>query len=84
MTPAAPDFTVTLALDRYEAPAGGGTAVAVANVARLNGYAGPVELSIVGDAASERHATGSGGADAGVRAAAGEGRHQAGAHTRSG
>src|SRR5206468_2542602 len=47
--PSAPDFDVTLALDRYEAPAGGGTAVAVANVVRLNGYAGPVELSIVGD-----------------------------------
>ncbi|MDB5310088.1 MAG: hypothetical protein JWO38_4290 [Gemmataceae bacterium] len=48
--PTAPDFEITLALDRYEAPAGGGTAVAVANVARLNGYAGPVELSIAGDA----------------------------------
>ena len=48
--PAVADFEVTLALDRYEAPAGGGTAVAVANVVRLNGYAGPVELSIDGDA----------------------------------
>jgi len=49
--PATPDFEVTLAVDRCEAPAGGGTAVAVANVVRLNGYAGPVDLSIVGDAA---------------------------------
>ncbi|HJZ56818.1 MAG TPA: hypothetical protein VKE74_17755, partial [Gemmataceae bacterium] len=47
--PATPDFDITLALDRYEAPAGGGTAVAVANIVRLNGYGGPVELSIVGD-----------------------------------
>ncbi|QDU23073.1 hypothetical protein [Urbifossiella limnaea] len=48
VVPAGPDVAVTLALDRYEAPAGGGTAVAVTNVARLNGYAGPVELSIDG------------------------------------
>lgn len=48
VVPAGPDFAVTLALDRFEAPAGGGTAVAVANVARLNGYAGPIELSIDG------------------------------------
>ncbi|MBY0514300.1 MAG: hypothetical protein K2P78_10360 [Gemmataceae bacterium] len=47
--PAAPDFEVALALDRYEAPAGGGTAVAVTTVARLNGFAGPVELSVVGN-----------------------------------
>jgi hypothetical protein len=51
VAPATPDFHVVLALDRYEAPAGGGTAVAVTSVARLNGYAGPVELSIVGDKA---------------------------------
>ena len=49
--PAIADFDVSLVLDRFEAPAGGGTSVAVANVARLNGYAGPVELSIAGDAA---------------------------------
>jgi hypothetical protein len=49
VVPAAPDFTLTLALDRYEAPAGGGTAVAVATVGRVNGFAGPIELSIVGD-----------------------------------
>ena len=55
--PAIADFDVSLVLDRVEAPAGGGTAVAVANVARLNGYAGPVELSIVGDAALSGTAT---------------------------
>lgn len=48
--PAGPDFEVALALDRYEATPGGGTAVAVANVVRLNGYAGPVVLGIAGDA----------------------------------
>ena len=48
--PAAPDFEVSLALDRCEAAAGGGTSVAVANVVRLNGYAGPIDLSIAGDA----------------------------------
>lgn len=48
--PVAPDFDITVAFDRAEAPAGGGTAVGV-TVNRLNGYAGPVELSIVGDAA---------------------------------
>lgn len=53
--PVAADVDVTLALDRYEAPAGGGTAVAVATVNRQNGYAGPVELSVAGsDALSGR------------------------------
>lgn len=46
--PVVPGVEIALALDRYEAPAGGGTAVAVANVNRLNGYAGPVELNVVG------------------------------------
>jgi hypothetical protein len=45
-----PDFDIALALDRSEASAGDGTAV-MATVNRLNGYAGPVELSIVGDPA---------------------------------
>jgi hypothetical protein len=49
VVPATPDFALTLALDRYEAPAGGGTAVALAAVNRLNGFTGPIELSIVGD-----------------------------------
>ncbi|MBX9583692.1 MAG: hypothetical protein K2X87_25600 [Gemmataceae bacterium] len=53
--PVGPDVDVSLALDRYEAPAGGGTAVAVATVNRLNGYAGSVELNVVGsDALSGR------------------------------
>jgi hypothetical protein len=48
--PVAPDFDIVLTLDRCEAAAGNGTAV-MATVNRLNGYAGPVELSIFGDAA---------------------------------
>ncbi|MBA4187693.1 MAG: hypothetical protein C0467_06695 [Planctomycetaceae bacterium] len=46
--PVAADFDIVLAFDRGEAPAGGGTAIA-ATVNRLNGYTGPVNLSIVGD-----------------------------------
>jgi hypothetical protein len=45
--PVTPDFDILLALDRCEASAGDGTAI-MATVNRLNGYAGPVELSIVG------------------------------------
>lgn len=48
--PLTADFEIAVILDRCEAPVGGGTAV-LANVNRLNGYAGPVELSIVGDPA---------------------------------
>jgi hypothetical protein len=50
VVPSGPDFGVNVLLDRGEAPAGGGTTV-VATVTRLNGYAGPVELSIDGDPA---------------------------------
>jgi hypothetical protein len=50
VVPAGPDLAVTVAFDRGEAPAGGGTG-AFATVTRLNGYAGPVELSVEGDAA---------------------------------
>ncbi len=46
--PVTADFNIVLALDRAEAPPDGGTAV-MATVNRLNGYAGPVELSVVGD-----------------------------------
>jgi hypothetical protein len=45
--PLLPDFSLSLAIDRYEAAAGAGTAVLV-TVNRLNGYDGPVQLSIVG------------------------------------
>jgi hypothetical protein len=49
--PVTPDFAVSLVLDRCEAPAGGGTSVAVASIARLSGFGGPIELSIAGNAA---------------------------------
>jgi hypothetical protein len=48
--PVAPDIEITLALDRCELPPDGGTAV-MATVNRLNGFAGPVELSVGGDPA---------------------------------
>jgi hypothetical protein len=54
--PATGDFSITLALDRGEAPAGGGTAV-MATVVRQSGFAGPVELSIAGDEALNGKAT---------------------------
>ena len=50
VVPSGPDFNVAIAFDRTEAAAGGASAV-MATVTRLNGYAGPVELSIDGDAA---------------------------------
>jgi hypothetical protein len=50
VVPAGPDFTVAVAFDRGEAPPGSGTGV-FATVTRLNGYAGPVELSIDGNPA---------------------------------
>lgn len=50
VVPVEPDFSVALVFDRGEAPAGGGTGV-FASVTRLNGFAGPVELSIDGDPA---------------------------------
>jgi hypothetical protein len=48
--PVTADFNLVLALDRCEAPAGGGASFMV-TVNRLNGYAGPVDLSVVGDPA---------------------------------
>jgi hypothetical protein len=54
--PVTADFDIALIFDRGEAPAGGGTVVA-ATVNRLNGYTGPVELSIAGDAALSGKAT---------------------------
>lgn len=48
--PVTADIEILLALDRCEAAAGNGTAV-LATVTRLNGFNGPVELSVVGDPA---------------------------------
>src|SRR5262249_28803461 len=49
--PVAPDFELTLPVDGVAAPTEGGTAVAVTNITRLNGFAGPIELSIAGNPA---------------------------------
>lgn len=46
--PATPDFDIALSLDRYETPAGGGTAV-LATITRTNGFNGPIELAVAGD-----------------------------------
>jgi hypothetical protein len=56
VAPAGPDLTVALAFDRADAPAGGGTTV-FATVNRLNGFAGPVELSVDGDPALDGKVT---------------------------
>lgn len=48
VAPSGPDFAVALGFDRGEAAPGSGTGV-FATVTRLNGYAGPVDLSIDGD-----------------------------------
>jgi hypothetical protein len=48
--PVAPDIDIALALDRCEAAVGDGTAV-LATVTRLNGFNGPVELSVAGNPA---------------------------------
>jgi hypothetical protein len=47
VVPVEPDFALALAFDRGEAAAGSGTGVFVA-LTRLNGFAGPVELSVDG------------------------------------
>src|SRR5205823_8452715 len=49
VTPAAPDFDLTLAADRVEVSQGGLGPIPV-QVSR-KGYAGPIELSLVGDPA---------------------------------
>ena len=43
-----PDFTVTLGADRFFVPQGGVGLIPVTGVTRLNGYAGPIELSLFG------------------------------------
>lgn len=48
--PAAPDFAVTLGAARVDVPAGAGGALTVTGVSRLNGFAGPIDLAVVGPA----------------------------------
>ncbi|HEV3259847.1 MAG TPA: PPC domain-containing protein [Gemmataceae bacterium] len=46
--PAGPDFSLSLGIDRYGVPQGGSTAVSV--LAARTGYAGPIEVTVVGPA----------------------------------
>lgn len=49
--PAAAEFEFSLPVDTALATPGSGTAIAITNINRLNGFAGPIELSIIGDPA---------------------------------
>ena len=51
VAPAAPDFAVALGLDRIDVPAGGVGLIPVSGLAKLNGFAGPVELTVAADGA---------------------------------
>ena len=46
--PFAPDFTITLGLDRIDIPMGTVGRLPINTIVRVNGFAAPVELSIVG------------------------------------
>ncbi len=46
--PAAPDFTVALGLDRTDVALGATGTIPIAGIVRTNGFAGPVELTLVG------------------------------------
>jgi hypothetical protein len=48
VTPEAPDFAVTVGLDRLAVPAGGLGLIPVTGLTKLNGFAGPVELTVAG------------------------------------
>ena len=52
VVPATPDFVVTVGLDRIDVPLGGVGLLPVTGLAKLNGFAGPVELTVVGDGLS--------------------------------
>lgn len=47
--PATPDFGVIVGLDRIDVPLGAVGLLPVTGLAKLNGFAGPVELTVVGD-----------------------------------
>ncbi len=46
--PAAPDFTVTVGLDRIDAPVGGLGLLPITGVTRVNGFAGPIDVTFAG------------------------------------
>jgi hypothetical protein len=48
VTPAAPGFAVAVGLDRIDVPLGGVGLIPVTGLTKLNGFAGPVELTVAG------------------------------------
>ncbi len=46
--PVVPDFTVTLGLDRADLPVGGIGLIPITGIVRTNGFAAPVEVTLVG------------------------------------
>jgi hypothetical protein len=48
VVPASPDFAVTVGLDRIDVPVGGVGLIPVTGLTKLNGFAGPVELTVAG------------------------------------
>ncbi|HVK17458.1 MAG TPA: hypothetical protein VM533_10950 [Fimbriiglobus sp.] len=48
VTPAAPDFAVAVGLDRIDVPLSGVGLIPVTGLTKLNGFAGPVELTVSG------------------------------------
>jgi hypothetical protein len=49
VAPSAPDFAVTVALDRIDVPMWGEGKVPVTGLTKVNGFNAPVELTVVGD-----------------------------------
>lgn len=49
VAPVAPDFAVTLGLDRADVPAGGLGLIPVTGLTRLNGFGDPITLTVTGD-----------------------------------
>lgn len=52
ITSAAPDFAVTVGLDRLDAPAGAVGLLPITGLAKLNGFAVAVELTVIGEGLS--------------------------------
>ena len=48
VVPAAPDFSVTVGLDRFDVPFGGVGVLPIIGVTRTNGFAGPIDVTFVG------------------------------------
>jgi hypothetical protein len=48
VVPVAPDFAVTVGLDRIDVPAGGIGLLPITGITKLNGFAAPIEFSVTG------------------------------------